>query len=309
MTELRDVIRRVAVSDVTVLVTGESGSGKELVARNLHALSERRTGPFVAVNCAALSPGVLESELFGHGRGSFTGAVQSHAGLFEQADGGTLFLDEISEIAPFVQAKLLRVLQDRQIRRMGAETVRQVDLRIVAATNANLEKRVADASFRMDLFYRLSVVEIRVASLRERIEDMFDFIDHFFTTRGLATPRLADKTRELLMRYRWPGNIRELQNEFERLLAFYPKVSEVQPPMLSDRVTRDPGNGPIDIDVLYQTKLPRAVGYLEENLLRKSLEQNNWNKSRAARQLGLSRQGLLKKIKRYGIDPAPVPEE
>jgi len=303
------MIRRVAGCDVTVLVTGESGSGKELVARNLHALGERCEKSFVAINCAALSPGVLESELFGHGRGSFTGAVQSHAGLFEQADGGTLFLDEIGEIAPFVQAKLLRVLQDRQVRRMGAETVRSVDLRVVAATNANLEQRVEDATFRMDLFYRLSVVEIRVAPLRERIEDMFDFIHHFFAKRGMSTPRLAGDAQELLTQYRWPGNVRELQNELERILAFYPSVTEIQPSMLSTRVTRDPGGGPIDIDVLYQTKLPRAVGYLEENLLRKSLEQNNWNKSRAARELGLSRQGLLKKIKRYGIDPVPRTDE
>ncbi|MFQ5510731.1 MAG: sigma-54 interaction domain-containing protein [Candidatus Krumholzibacteriia bacterium] len=302
---LKRLIIQVADSPASVLITGESGTGKELVARNLHARSRRGGNRFVPVNCTALNPGVLESELFGHGRGSFTGAIRSHSGLFEQANGGTLFLDEISEVPPFVQAKLLRVLQDREIRPMGASEARHVDVRIVAATNASLEQRIEQGSFRLDLFYRLAVVELEVAPLRERLSDIFDFIEHFFGLRGLRVPKVCDKTRQVLMQYHWPGNVRELQNEMERILAFHPGVREIAVDMLSRRVRKHPCRDTLDVKLLHDAPLPQAVGYLEENLLRKTLTQTNWNKSESARQLGLSRQGLLKKIKRYGITNEP----
>jgi transcriptional regulator with PAS, ATPase and Fis domain len=300
--KIAELVALLARTDVSVLVTGESGTGKELVARNLHSCGPRRGKPFVAVNCAALNPGVLESELFGHGRGSFTGAISSHAGLFEQANGGTLFLDEIGELPGFVQAKLLRVLQDRQVRRVGSADAKPVDVRVVSATNTDVHQGIRDGSFRMDLFYRLNVVHIHLPPLRERPRDVLDLIDHFLETGEPGSPVVSGETREALLRYHWPGNIRELQNELARLVALHPACPVFEPSMLSDRIIEKSADGPLDVRFLYDGPLPRAVGYLEENLLRKTLEQTNWNKSQSARRLGLSRQGLLKKIKRYGIE-------
>ncbi|MDH3215730.1 MAG: sigma-54 dependent transcriptional regulator [Candidatus Krumholzibacteria bacterium] len=296
------LIARLATSEVNVLITGESGTGKELVARNLHSCGPKKTKPFVAVNCAALNPGILESELFGHGRGSFTGAVTPHAGLFEQADGGTLFLDEIGELPLFAQAKMLRVIQDREVRRMGSAAVRRVSIRILCATNTELEREVREGRFRLDLFYRVNVVRVHLAPLRERAADLVDLTDFFFASRGLLPPTLSKQAREALFRYHWPGNVRELQNELDRMVALYPGLTEIKTSMLSERIAN--GNArerPFDVRLLSDTPLPEAVGYLEENLLRKTLEKTNWNKSKSARELGLSRQGLLKKIKRYGI--------
>jgi len=295
------LVMQLADTGATILITGESGTGKELVARNLHWCSGRRDKPFVAINCAALSPGILESELFGHGRGAFTGAVSAHPGLFEQAESGTLLLDEIGEVPGFIQAKLLRVLQGGEVRRMGSTQCKQVDVRIVAATNTDLEDKVHRGEFREDLFYRLNVVRVHLAPLRERPDDLQDLIDFFFQSRSRPVPRLADETRQLFFRHPWPGNVRELHNELERLLALYPRLKEVRPDMLSPRIVHGYNGDALDMRLLYETPLPKAVGYLEKNLLRKTLQQMNWNKSRSARKLGLSRQGLLKKIKRYGI--------
>lgn len=295
------MIRLLARTDVSVLITGESGTGKELIARNLHNIGPRKSGPFVAVNCAALTPGLFESELFGHGRGSFTGAVASHTGLFEQANTGTLLLDEIGELPVFFQAKLLRVLQDRQVRRVGTVHTKRVNIRFVSATNIDLENRVRDGSFRMDLFYRLSVVQISVTPLRERPRDIIDLIDHFLNAHNRGRSFIPDETRELLFDYSWPGNVRELQNELDRCVALYPGHRAVLPAMLSPRITSGGVDDPFDARLLHEGPLPRAVGYLEESLLRKTLAQTNWNKSESARKLGLSRQGLLKKLKRYGI--------
>ena len=302
--EIRRLTKLIALlsgTDVSVLVTGESGTGKELVARNLHTVGPRNGKPFVAINCAALNPGIMESELFGHGRGSFTGAISSHAGLFEQANGGTLFLDEIGELPLSVQAKLLRVLQDREVRRMGSSETKHVDVRVISATNTNPEQRAREGSFRMDLLYRINVVQIHLLPLRERPHDILDLIDFFLQSYSQPTPVITDETREVMLRYHWPGNVRELQNELDRLVALYPDRAEFTPTMLSERITRGPSDDHLDMRLLYDGPLPRAVGYLEENLLRKALEQTNWNKSKSARKLGLSRQGLLKKIKRYGI--------
>ena len=300
---LCEMIRRVGPSSASVMITGESGSGKELVARNLHTCSERRAGPFVAVNCAALNPGILESELFGHGRGSFTGAVQAHAGLFEQAHGGTLFLDEIGEIPPSLQAKLLRVLQDSEVRRMGAATTRSVDVRVVSATNVDITRAVAAKLFRTDLYYRLNVVEIEVPPLRRRLRDIPILIDFFFAKRGMAAPDVSPQALALLHDYHWPGNVRELENEVERMIALRTCVSGITPDSLSERVVHPMPLDGFDVDHLYEAPLHQAIGYLEEQRLRKTLAEHNWNKSKAARRLGLSRQGLLKKIKRYNISP------
>ncbi len=300
---LRESVLRFADTTSNILITGESGTGKELIARNLHRFSGRSDRPFVPVNCAALATGILESELFGHGKGAFTGAITAHAGLFEQADGGTLLLDEIGEVPASVQAKLLRVVQDREVRRMGTASTRRVNVRVVSATNADIEKNIDDGTFRLDLFYRLNVLSIRVPSLRERVADIPELIDHFFALRGIPARFLDSDAAACLSRYRWPGNIRELENEIERVTVLYPRAGRISAEMLSDRVAGKRPAGRFDVSLLYEAPLPQAVGYLEENLVRKMLAKNNWNKSRSARELGLSRQGLLKKIKRYGIAP------
>lgn len=299
--KLRDLVLTLSSSDASVLVTGESGVGKEVLSHNIHRFSRRRGRPFVSINCAALSPGILESELFGHSRGAFTGAIRSHAGLFEQANGGTLFLDEIAEIPPFIQAKLLRVLQEREVRRMGAGGVRSVDVRVISATNADLGHMVAEGTFRKDLFYRVNVIEVNIPPLRERPEDLVDLVQHFYRSRGLPEPELPGGTLRVLSRYSWPGNVRELENELERVIALYDRPSRIMPGMLSGRLMEEVSSSKLNVNVLYDAPLARAVSYLEENVLKKTLVQTNWNKSQTARQLGLSRQGLLNKIKRYGI--------
>jgi len=305
---LRDLVLTLNDSSVSVLITGDSGVGKEVLARNLHRFSPRAHAAFVSVNCAALAPGILESELFGHDRGAFTGAVRAHAGLFEQASGGTLFLDEIGEIPPYIQAKLLRVLQEGEVRRMGEGGVRRVDVRLITATNANLAVMVGDSSFRKDLFYRINVVEARVPSLRERREDLVDLISHFFERRGHDCPEIPAATEGLLAGYAWPGNVRELENEVERIAALHGCPRAIVPEMLSERIVCAAAAS-LDVAVLHESPLASAVGHLEENLLKKTLAQTNWNKSHAARRLGLSRQGLLKKIKRYGIARDTAREE
>ncbi|HEU4365864.1 MAG TPA: sigma-54 dependent transcriptional regulator [Candidatus Krumholzibacteria bacterium] len=299
---LRELVLTLAGSDVTVLITGDSGTGKEVLARNLHRFGRRVRQPFVSVNCAALAPGILESELFGHDRGAFTGAVRSHAGLFEQASGGTIFLDEIGEIPPYIQAKLLRVLQEGEVRRMGEGGVRRVDVRLITATNADLARMVADGSFRKDLFYRINVVEARVPALRERRDDVVDLVAHFFGTRGLEPPAIPEETERILASYSWPGNIRELENEVERIVALHASPVALTPDMLSSRIVEVALAATLDVAVLCEAPLARAVSHLEENLLKRTLAETNWNKSKTARRLGLSRQGLIKKIKRYGIE-------
>lgn len=303
---LRSQILRLASAEASVLITGESGVGKDLVARELHARSARWEKPFIAINCAALSPGILESELFGHGRGAFTGAVRSHAGFFEQARGGTLFLDEIGEMPSPMQAKLLRVLQNRHVRRMGEAAVRPVQFRLISATNSDLETAIESGAFRLDLLYRINVIEIAIPPVRERTEDVADLIAHFFRRRGRSVPELTPAVRELLFRYPWPGNVREIENEVERMVALFASPSRIDTDMLSPRIA-DHRNGdePLDIRLLYDAPLSKAVCELEQDILKRALECANWNKSRTARKLGLSRQGLLKKIKRYGIVQKP----
>jgi len=299
---LRDLVLTLAGSDVSVLITGDSGVGKEVLARNLHRFSRRSNAAFVSVNCAALAPGILESELFGHDRGAFTGAVRSHAGLFEQANNGTLFLDEIGEIPPYIQAKLLRVLQEGEVRRMGEGSVRRVNVRVITATNANIAEMVGTGAFRKDLFYRINVVEARIPALRERRDDMVDLVTHFFESRGLSCPVIPEETVRLMRTYSWPGNVRELANEIERIAALNSSPERLTPDMLSERIATEAAGAALDVSVLCEAPLAHAVSHLEKNLLKRTLAQTNWNKSKSARRLGLSRQGLLKKIKRYGIE-------
>jgi len=298
---LRDLVLTLSGSDVSVLITGDSGVGKEVLARNLHRFGRRRGRPFVSVNCAALAPGILESELFGHSKGAFTGAIREHAGLFEQANGGTLFLDEIGEMPAFIQAKLLRVLQEGEVRRMGEGDVRRVDVRVLSATNAHLGKMVATGTFRKDLFYRINVVEARIPPLRARPEDVLDLVEHFFSGLGRGAPRTSPAAEKALVSYTWPGNVRELENELERLVALHGVPPVITPDMFSERITDEVGGTQLDVNVLYEAPLSRALSHFEANLLKKALIRSNWNKAKTARRLGLSRQGLAKKIERYGI--------
>jgi len=296
------MVERLAGTSVSVLITGESGVGKELVAKHLHFRSPRRRRPFVAVNCAALSTGVLESELFGHARGAFTGAIRSHTGLFQQADGGTLFLDEIGEIEPFIQAKLLRVLQEKEVRRMGEAFAQRVDVRVICATNANITEKVRDGTFREDLFYRINVVQIRVPPLRDRKADIPELIDHYFRRRNRPPPRIRGSARTLLFRYEWPGNVRELENELERITALYDGTGVIEARMLSERILHGEEFESFDIGALENGPLARAVDTLEQRMLKRALARSNWNKSKTAKVLGISRQGLLNKMKRYGLE-------
>jgi NtrC-family two-component system response regulator AlgB len=242
-----DMVPPVASSEATVLLTGENGTGKGVFARLLHAHSPRAARPFVVVNCPTLSTDLLASELFGHARGAFTDAVRDQPGRVEAADGGTLFLDEIGEISPGLQAKLLRFLQDRQFERLGEQVTRSADVRIIAATNRNLEQDVRAGRFREDLLYRLNVVEIRVPALRERGDDVVHlaarFVDFFARTAGRPTPELSPAALEVLRAYPWPGNVRELRNAIERALILWP-ARVIEPAAFPERIAAQPSTAP-----------------------------------------------------------------
>lgn len=298
-----DLIERAAATAATVLVQGESGSGKELVARTLHRLSVRRDGPFEAVNCAALAEGVVESELFGHVKGAFTGAAQDRLGRFELADGGTLFLDEIGELPEPVQAKLLRVLEDGRVRRVGDTRDRQVDVRLVAATHRDLAEEVKKGSFREDLFFRLNVLSIRVPPLRERVEDLdllcASFLERFSDACGKRVRKLAPEARDLMRRYPWPGNIRELRNTVERMVVLSDReileASDLPPEIRAGKAGAAPAGGegfPPDL----------SLDEVEERHIRSVLASVQGNRSRAAEKLGIDRSTLYAKLRKYRID-------
>jgi transcriptional regulator with PAS, ATPase and Fis domain len=304
MQEVYGLVQKVARTAVSVLVTGESGTGKELVGRAIHRQSPRREGPFVAINCGALPETLLEAELFGHKRGAFTGASADREGLFEAADGGTLFLDEIGEVSSATQVRLLRVLQEGEVTRLGENQPRPVDARIIAATNRNLKAEVQEGRFREDLYFRLNVIPIRLPPLRQRREDILPLAEHFLRRHcqrhGRPLPALNPEARRLLLDYEWPGNVRELEHEMERVLTLGEPGEPVGPALLSEEV-RGMGE-PI------RDELPGSDGTLkgrmeqvERRFLEEALGQNNWNQTRTAEVLGLTRQGLIKKLQRYGI--------
>lgn len=293
-------IRKVAASKATVLVRGESGTGKELVARAIHFSSDRREKPFVKVNCAALSAGLLESELFGHEKGSFTGAHDRKIGRFELADGGTLLLDEISEIDGALQPKLLRALQEREFERVGGTRTIRVDTRIVATSNRDLERAVAEGTFREDLFFRLNVIPIQIPPLRERAEDIRALIDYFLarfnSENGLRVRGVSDSALEALIAYRWPGNVRELQNAMERAVVL--ADSDVLEPAHFHFLPG--GLGPRDEDPLAVTvPVGATVSAMEHELIMKTLAYCGDNRTRAADLLGISVRTLRNKLKEY----------
>jgi transcriptional regulator with PAS, ATPase and Fis domain len=294
---LRESITRAARAPFPVLIEGESGSGKELVARAIHRLSSRRDRRLSAVNCAALSEELLEAELFGHARGAFTGAVGERAGLFEEADGGTLFLDEVGELSQRAQAKLLRVLQDGEVRRVGENFPRRVDARVIAATNRRLEDEVDAGRFRADLRFRLDVVRIIVPPLRERPVDIPLLAAHFWedaSRRVESRASLSPETVMALTRYDWPGNVRQLQNVIASLAVHAPRRGRVPPSLLPAQVARTAGVG--------ATTFEAAREEFERRFIAAELSRAGGHRARAARALGVTRQGLAKMMRRLGIE-------
>jgi two-component system nitrogen regulation response regulator NtrX len=301
---LREQIARVAATPARVLITGENGTGKELVARALHRDSPRARGPFVEVNCAAIPSELIESELFGHVKGSFTGAVADRAGKFEQADGGTLFLDEIGDMAPAAQAKVLRALQDGEITRIGGTKPVRVDVRVLAATNKRLDEEIAAGRFREDLYYRLNVVPLHVPPLRDRREDIPQLVRHFVgelaARDGMAPRPLDASAMEALQRLDWPGNVRELRNTIERLLILAPgpRIGEADVERLVGRRASDGGGLGDLLDLpTYETFKDAA----ERAYLQHQLRKHAWNVAETARVLDMPRSNLYKKIERHGL--------
>lgn len=290
MRALWATLKKVAATDSTVLVTGETGTGKEIVARTLHRMSARREGPFLCVNCAALSAGLLESELFGHEKGAFTGADRARKGRFELADTGTLLLDEVTEIDVNLQAKLLRVLQERTFERVGSSQSRRVDVRVVATTNRDLKKAVEAGRFREDLYYRLNVLPVQVPSLRERREEIPALVDHFLRRFG-SRKRVAPKAMELFRNYSWPGNVRELGNVVERanVLAGEEIGGEVIAPWLEGRRSSDAG---------LESWVGVTLEEIELRLIEANLAACGGDKERAAMALGISSRTLREKVKK-----------
>jgi two-component system response regulator HydG len=308
MRELATRIVRVAQSDATVLVQGESGTGKELVARALHAQSRRSQRPFVPVNCAAISETLLESELFGHAKGAFTGAIKARRGLFEEADGGTIFIDEVTETSPAFQSKLLRVLQDGEVRRVGESTAIKVDVRTIAATNRDIEREVAEKRFRQDLFYRLNVVALHAPPLRERVEDVPLLAEHFLAranARAVRKKRISSGAVAHLMTYNFPGNVRELENLVEQAAALS-EGDELQAedfplrPKMSRESPRAAGE-PETSTAAPVASLADAVADAERRAIVSALERNPTDLAAVADELGVSATTLWRKMKRLGI--------
>jgi transcriptional regulator with PAS, ATPase and Fis domain len=293
------VVDRVTIAEVPVLVTGDSGSGKELVARAIHGNGPRAKGPFVSENCGAIPEGLLESTLFGHVRGAFTGAIRPRAGLFEVAHRGTLFLDEIAEMSLGMQAKLLRALQNGEIRSVGAESSRRVDVRVIGATHRDLEALVRDGRFREDLYYRLNVISVRVPALRERLGDVPLLVRHFVGMHsGERRVKVSKAAMDALAAFAWPGNVRQLENEIRRALVFSDEVVLVE--HLSPEL-REPAQGEARPDGL---NLRKRLDTLEAELVRAALRRTDGNQTRAAELLGVSRFGLQKMMKRLEISLA-----
>ena len=304
MLELVKMIRRVATSNVTVLLTGETGVGKELFARALHRASARSDRAFLPFNCSTVPRDLVDSQLFGHRRGSFTGAQSDAPGIIRAAAGGTLFLDEIGDLAIEVQPKLLRFLESGEILPLGEAKPQLVDVRIVAATNANLDQMVADGRFREDLYYRLNVVRIPIPPLRERREEVPAMVEHFLEQFGreLDKPllRVADETLEYLVLYRWPGNVRQLANEIRRMVAMAEPGAVLMPAHLSDDIAASRRTIPADVQPRRSTEvvaridqpLAAAVEHVERAAIQRALASTNGNLDEAARMLGLSRKGL-----------------
>jgi two-component system NtrC family response regulator len=294
-----DMAGRVAASDASVLITGESGTGKELLAKGIHYNSPRAEGPFVAVNCAAIPENLIESELFGHVKGAFTGAVKDREGKFELANGGTLFLDEIGDLRVDLQAKILRALQERQVDRVGGKRPVSVDVRIIAATNKDIEQAVKEGIFRKDLYYRLSVIMLHIPPLRERRDDIPLLANHFLRKFNQGNDvRLAPEALASLTAYGWPGNVRELENVIQRA-SVLKRGDTIIPADLPDKIKKDKMS--VDNIILNLPDEGISLEDLEKNLIIKALEKHKGNQTRAAEYLGISRPTLIYRMEKYGI--------
>jgi len=299
------MLERVAISDATVLIQGENGTGKELIAKAVHYNSQHRGTKFLVVNCGAFNENLLESELFGHIKGSFTGAVRDKKGLFEEADGGTLFLDEVGEMSMAMQVKMLRVLQEGTFTPVGSTQVRKSNARVLAATNRDLAAMVKQGTFREDLFYRLNVINVTVPPLRDRKEDIPLLVDHFLAAFGKQVNKpaktLSVACMEDLLNHEWPGNVRELENEIERLCVLAGDDKEISNDFLSPRIKDSVAKSP-NAQYRLDGKLKDALEDLEKEMIRQGLERTRWNKSKLAKELGISRAGLIMKVEKYGLE-------
>lgn len=297
MEQVFHIVRKVADTEATVLITGESGTGKELVARAIHSLSSRRAGPFVAINCAAIPRDLLESELFGHVKGAFTGAVRDKPGKFQMAGGGTLFLDEVGELPVELQPKLLRALQERIVEPVGGDNPRKLDVRVAAATNSDLEKAIAAGSFREDLYYRLAVIPIHLPPLRERREDITLLVMHFLAKHGGLSVRFAPEALEIMQYYHWPGNVRELENTVERMLVM--RGSDlIKAADLPDKIR---GRKAVTGAMIDLPPEGYPLEQLEREIVTQALERNDWNQAAAARFLRIPRHTLIYRMEKYQI--------
>ena len=308
MIKLLETVSQVAPSEATVLISGESGTGKELIAGAIHFNSLRKNGPFIKINCAAITETLLESELFGHEKGAFTGADRRKEGRFSQAHGGTLLLDEVSEMSLMMQVKLLRALQEREFNRVGGESTIQVDVRVIAATNKNLKDQINEGAFREDLYYRLNVVELEVPPLSDRKEDIplltKHFLEMFAAKNRKEIKGFTPKAMDNLIRYNWPGNVRELMNAVERavVLARSSYLDEADFPFMKDFLIENRQEDSISPDArIMQGEAP--LEEIEKAAILNTLQAANGNKSEAARRLGITRKTLHKKLKAYGVMP------
>ena len=310
MQDLYGLLDKIKNSESTVLIQGENGTGKELIARAIHFNSPRKEAQFVTVNCSAFNENLLDSELFGHVKGSFTGAIKDKKGLFEVADNGTLFLDEIGDMPLSMQVKLLRVLQEGTLTPVGGTEQRRIDVRVLAATNKDLKEMIDDQLFREDLYYRINVINLVVPPLRNRKDDIPILVDHFLTRgckeKGLPLKQFAKRTMEKIFDYAWPGNIRELENEVERLIVLTGEDKNILSDLLSARI-RDFGESAKLQGSRLAGKLKDSLEELEKTMIREGLRRTNWNKSRLAKELGISRAGLIMKIEKYHLDKRKLP--
>jgi transcriptional regulator with PAS, ATPase and Fis domain len=294
-------------NSVPVFIYGESGTGKEVVAKTIHSSGSRKTRKFVAVNCGAIPDHLLESELFGYARGAFTGAVKEKPGLIEEANQGTFFLDEIGDLSRNLQAKLLRVIQEKEIRRIGENRMRSVDVRFISATNKNIEKEVSEGRFREDLYYRLNIVSVSLSPLRKRREDIHSLVNHLIDKYCFELKRekvyFTPGALQLMLRYSWPGNVRELQNEIQRCLILCGDDNLIREEYLSEKMRK-----PSEESFVHLYDYFRAKAEFERRFLNEALARSDYNRTQTAKEIGLSRQGLFKLMKKHGIQAGPKNE-
>jgi two-component system response regulator HupR/HoxA len=309
MQDIYSLLDKIKSSESTVLIQGDNGTGKELIAKAIHYNSPRKEKAFVTQNCSAFNENLLDSELFGHVKGSFTGAIKDKKGLFEIADKGTLFLDEIGDTSPSMQVKLLRIIQEGTFQPVGATETKKVDVRILAATNRDLKEMVEKGTFREDLYYRINVINVRVPSLRERKEDIPLLIEHFLekssTDKNTKKKLMTKRALEKIYDFPWPGNIRELQNEIERIVVLAGEEVKITADMLSPKLLEFGEKNKVQ-GARVHGKLKDALEELERDMIREGLRRTGWNKSKLAKELGISRAGLIMKVEKYGLDKRKI---